>query len=1251
MNQSLLHLSYWNNWQQKDLLLLLLIGLTPFSQALFAQIIHANGIVGDTLIIAQRLDCTDSQGVLYQDDNEGGVGIYDDLTARKDTVSICPATSWEAITLNFTAFDLAEGDTLFAFDGNKEAVVAAIADINNAGLNPYMRDRARLIGIGSGSGVGVSKGFGGWIGANCDPARNASGCLTFIFKTNGDNIKGKGWEAWASCASRTISLNAGINQDYQASCSISEPAPIASVPVTAANISGSCILMDSTVRVTISNLHTNTQCLQENAKAGAAIPSSPIKLAPGFYQIIHALVADTLKRDTQYIKVNGPNLVCNDEVNIAIDALCRTGITLDGLIETDTCVGSSVSHHLIIKNNAGKIIAQGRNLALDTVQIEGVCGESQYTATVVRTFRYANSTALCKPDSIETFCEVKLNFIDETVPVFDRDTARVDTLVGCDPSLITEKILTPPIPIDNCGDTLEPTFTIIPFQLSYGDCEYPREYFIKWEAADSCQNAATPIMDTLRMIRPTEFSNPSSITEDCTKEENGLLPLVSRARVRPGLRTGKMVNGVFSASGTMRLSLDTAVCKYIAVILDSTEVYGPCGKRFAEMVWGYVDLCNPNQAPVLIDTQAIKFIDETAPSLSDSTLVSLSEINDSTSTKGRFDISSSDCILDFSNIAIPVIPKATDNCAAAEDVKVIIKNIQQLVNGKWDTIATDLEAAIAANLLTVDTFRVAYEASENCSKKTSQVFTHFLLENNDSTTAPEIICEDALNISIPNNAGVFIRANDLIIDTTAACNRSIAAILVRRKGQINWDSTVLVTCNDIGIPFAIEVQVSDDKGNQNTCWTNIIVEDKIVPLCSTLPDTMGVCSDFHTEEFGATTDLNENGLMDDDWVSLANPYLKLYNETFGDPLALCQDNIEDCKEVSIIQQYQLIKEACGITTIKRRYRAKDAAGNESAWIIQLINIKYEPAWVLQFPADKVVKCGEAIPDTTALADILTTGACDVFGYTVTDKVFEVNQDACLKIERRYELINWCVYQAGGEGHVIPNDPNGNARLDHTRIGAEVGRYIYTQVIKLEVDEAPEITINPVQTCIYGVGDTSPFGEADDNLGTGPYECDTLRTFSASGSNCLKQPIAKFEHSLKVDGQIIINKGEGDTLQIVVEPNKKYEITFWAFDDCGNSREARDTYQFKDCTAPSIYLIDGIALTLGERDSVQLWAADLDNGSWDNCTPKNQLDRRIVLGSPTLNSLAEVKALKSVISLSCTEIGKQAISVYWSQKKV
>jgi len=64
--------------------------------------------------------------------------------------------------------------------------------------------------------------------------------------------------------------------------------------------------------------------------------------------------------------------------------------------------------------------------------------------------------------------------------------------------------------------------------------------------------------------------------------------------------------------------------------------------------------------------------------------------------------------------------------------------------------------------------------------------------------------------------------------------------------------------------------------------------------------------------------------------------------------------------------------------------------------------------------------------------------------------------------------------------------------------ADKGYFTYTQVIIVNDIFAPVITIADVNTCIVGVPDADPFGEADVTPGAAPYECDTLRLFSATG---------------------------------------------------------------------------------------------------------------------------------------------------------
>ena len=75
-----------------------------------------------------------------------------------------------------------------------------------------------------------------------------------------------------------------------------------------------------------------------------------------------------------------------------------------------------------------------------------------------------------------------------------------------------------------------------------------------------------------------------------------------------------------------------------------------------------------------------------------------------------------------------------------------------------------------------------------------------------------------------------------------------------------------------------------------------------------------------------------------------------------------------------------------------------------------------------------------------------------------------------------------------------------AVIDFSKYGNH-GYFKYTQVLKVNDSNAPIVTINPVQTCIYGVGDVPPITAEDVTPGAPPYECDTIRVFSAEARDC------------------------------------------------------------------------------------------------------------------------------------------------------
>jgi len=117
---------------------------------------------------------------------------------------------------------------------------------------------------------------------------------------------------------------------------------------------------------------------------------------------------------------------------------------------------------------------------------------------------------------------------------------------------------------------------------------------------------------------------------------------------------------------------------------------------------------------------------------------------------------------------------------------------------------------------------------------------------------------------------------------------------------------------------------------------------------------------------------------------------------------------------------------------------------------------------------------------------------------------------------------------------------------------------------------------------------------------------------------------------------------------VVENKSTYKAEFWAYDGCGNSGGAEtEPKKFWDCKKPTPYCIHGIATELMPSGMIQVWAEDLDHGSFDNCSPKDRLEIRIyheALGAPPTTPEG-VRALPQQVTLNCVYLGVQDVQIY------
>ena len=599
------------------------------------------------------------------------------------------------------------------------------------------------------------------------------------------------------------------------------------------------------------------------------------------------------------------------------------------------------------------------------------------------------------------------------------------------------------------------------------------------------------------------------------------------------------------------------------------------------------------------------------------------------------------CTFDATNLPLP---EATDNCgkevnitlvsavAVTEGLKTgIISGLRDSIDGVWTA---------SPSALTCDTFRLMYIAEDACHEQLINDTIYYFIAVQD-VTPPSAICVDQLNISI-GTSDARVHATDIDGGSKDACGE--VALAIRRmpepgKQRDSFEETIDFSCEDTHQQIPVELKVVDPKGNENACWVNVTIEDKLAPICSNLEDQQVACNEVHLATLGVSTDLDGDGSMEDsEWQDLGTAW----NELFGDPLAACIDNAGDCQQLVIEQQYQLIPEQCGTASAKRRYRAVDwnGEGNPSNWVEQNITVEYVPNWSIVLPADWAGSCGDQIPDPTNLD--IGAGACDNIAWETSEEVFTTVEGACEKVLRSFTITNWCIYSPNQTPVTIERPVDGGSVRESFSISSEdfgtAGQLQYTQILEVKDTEAPVVTLREVKSCITGIGSQDG--------------CDERKFFFASATDCMEDTDhLKYEWTILENG-IAVESGSGNQFGWYVQPKTASGITYtvkWTVSDlCGNHTVEKMDYDFIDCKQPTAYALHGINISLMATGMVDIWASDLNLNSFDNCT--HEQDLRFGLWHPTISGSApttaeEVLQLDGNLIFNCSHIGTQEVRLY------
>ncbi len=678
-----LTLSKWLTPLGKTTFLLFFVLCIGGLQSLDAQVIISYDSDGANTCTVEQLtscngDVTD-KGTQFTDDGSND-GNYGDLHMRRDTVEFCPTDKWHHVKVIFNKFDLENpltgtGDTLLAYQGNKAAV------------------RNGLIPADKATGTGVSKAFGGWIYAACDPTVNESGCLTFLLKTDGDNAKGAGWDAWVDCAERDIKIENASIPAVKLTC---DDDPWASITIPAPAVTG-CTPIDDSVIVRIRNEHGEVcvdDCISLSGLGGLSTSVNRI-FGLGSYAVTFKLKSDTTKTNTQIFSVQAPSLVCNDEINVPLGSACVLVLTPDDVLEQPCDTISGVMYYNITitlgtgkdaqilrttgHDNAGPVVYPV--ITKEDVRAAGmtVCNASAVVDIERIYYGLGVPTVIqCDNRTKTASCKTNVNFSDQSIP-FISIVGDIDTLIACDTSGLARILAAEAI--DNCDEEIDITYSV---QIHEADPCFAENgspdtttATVTFSAIDDCGNIGTKVKD-YTIIRPNKIDHlvtTQDVVVGCDEIETGNSEV-------PGLAIGTIKNGQFTVKDTIRLSTEEYICGYILTkrseFLPSTD----CGTKTFRY-WSILDWCRPEAGPMVVDRTYIETVDTIAPAFVEGAGPTL-----------YLELGHFSCEYDITKVGKPA---ATDNCD--DNPAVRLDMVSRIEDGQvWPITdeALQLVTAVAA---------------------------------------------------------------------------------------------------------------------------------------------------------------------------------------------------------------------------------------------------------------------------------------------------------------------------------------------------------------------------------------------------------------------------------------------------------------------------------------------------------------------------------------------------------------------------
>ncbi|MDF1697441.1 MAG: proprotein convertase P-domain-containing protein [Saprospiraceae bacterium] len=521
------------------------------------------------------------------------------------------------------------------------------------------------------------------------------------------------------------------------------------------------------------------------------------------------------------------------------------------------------------------------------------------------------------------------------------------------------------------------------------------------------------------------------------------------------------------------------------------------------------------------------------------------EVEDITVSAGEYD-----CTADF--VAIP--PAVISDCSSEFTYELFYLVATDAGDPPVDGVYfdTNVTETPSGNFIIADLpfnrIWAKWRIHDQCDNFTDEYFT---ITVNDQVN-PIAVCDEFTVVSIGSDGYTEVYATTF--DDGSIDNCGIVEMRVRKMEDVCFNNTtfgdrVTFCCEEVGETIMVAFEVTDISGNKNTCMVEVEVQDKLPPYITLCPPDITLDCQADYEDLSVT----------------------------GEP-----EYIDNCEVISVTYVDDANIDNCGEGLVRRTWTVEDREGLKGSCVQEITLFDDDPftendiTWPLDYDAST---CNTDLqPDNLGVLYAYPRyedDNCSLVATVWEDKVFTFVDGACEKILREWTVIDWCRY----------NEAN-------PVLGQ--GLYKHLQVIKLLNQEAPEFT-NCADEEVEVFGD-----------------CEGLVEFTIEATDdCTPSEDIYYTYQIDAfsDGIDAIDfnlNGESASFSRIL-PIGEHTVNWTAEDKCGNFTYCEMKLTVVDGKQPSPYCLSSITtVVMNNSGSIDIWANDFDYGSYDNCTPQEDL---------------------------------------------